>query len=215
MDNWKNMVYPWTAVPLNYGFSGLEPFIDTATMKVHYEKHLGNYIANLNAAVEANPQFMGQTLEQLINYVSIDENAFLDNNVRTAILRNAGGVFNHFFYFDELRPFTGNIVIGISQALLAAASKNFGGMNEMKRQVSAAAMSVFGSGYAWLVKSKDGRLDVVTTKDQTTTLPDGLTPLLAIDVWEHAYYLKHKNERDKYLEDFWNVVDWAKLSAKI
>ena len=206
------MTYPFTNLPLPYGYSGLEPYIDTKTMQLHHDKHLQGFIDNLNAAIKDNPQLMGKTLEQLILMASSGEIA---EPLKTTVLRNAGGVYNHFMYFFEMKPNTGDIVLGRSQRLTDEINRYFGGYDAFKAKLKTAALDVFGSGYAWLARNKNGELQIMTTPNQSTPLPIGATPLLNIDVWEHAYYLKNYNERDKYFENWWKVIDWAALSAAL
>jgi Fe-Mn family superoxide dismutase len=212
MDEIKTMVYPFNNVPLIYGYSGLEPNIDTKTMQLHHDKHLQTYIDNLNAAIKDNPQLAGKTLSQLIMEAS---NGEIAEPLRTTILHNAGGVYNHFFYFGELQPSTGEIVLGRSQRLTSEINKYFGGYDALKAKLKNIALGVFGSGYAWLTRNADGDLQIVTTANQTTPLTLGGTPLLNIDVWEHAYYLKNYNDRAAYFENWWKVINWASVSKKL
>jgi Fe-Mn family superoxide dismutase len=207
MDNYNNMTYPFETIPLNYNYSALEPYIDAATVQVHYVRHLGAYIENLNTILDSRPELHGMTLKELILTAA--------SSGETDLLNNAGGVYNHFFYFSQLRPATGQIVIGITPSATAKVNESFGSWKSMKDKFSAAGLEVFGSGYAWLVKRQNGLLDIVTTPNQNTPLESGATPVLALDVWEHAYYLKHLNERKAYIDAFWNVVDWVKFSNKV
>jgi Fe-Mn family superoxide dismutase len=212
MDNIKTMTYPFTNVPLPYGYSGLEPYIDMKTMQLHHDRHLQTYIDNLNAAIRDNPQLTDKTLEELILMASSGEVA---EPTRTEIIHNAGGVYNHFFYFNELKPNTGDIVLGRSARLTNEMGRYFGGYDGFKQKLKTVALGVFGSGYAWLTKNRNGELQIVSTANQTTPLPIGVTPLLNIDVWEHAYYLKNYNDRAAYFENWWKVIDWAELSRKL
>jgi len=205
MDKIGAQKYPFTLTPLPYGYTGLEPFIDARTMMLHHDRHLGTYIDNLNKYLETHAQMQELTLEQLIRQFPHDEQ----------IRHNAGGVWNHEFYFSSLRPGMSQIVVGLSTRLIQMLTRDFGGLGQMEERLAAAAMSVFGSGYAWLVVTPNGTLDIVTTANQDTPLTLGVCPLLGIDVWEHAYYLKHYNLRADYLKDFWNVVDWVKVSARL
>ena len=216
-QNWRQQVYPFTNVPLAYGYSGLEPYIDTKTMQLHHDKHLQTYINNLNAALETQTELHGLTLEQLL------QNAHTyPEPLRTAVIRNGGGTYNHFFWFSQLRPGTGDITVGLSPLLKNMITRDFGSFENFKNQFTAAGAGVFGSGYAWLCVSRAGRgrnetekLVIVTTPNQDTTISEGCFPLLNLDVWEHAYYLKHFNVRADYIKDFWNVVDWVKVSARL
>ena len=204
-QNWEQMTYPFSNITLNYNLNALEPYIDTKTMCAHYERLLANYIKNLNQILETQPDLQGMTLTELITYAESNQ----DVNLR----RQACGVFNHFFYFNELRPATGQIIIGITPQATKKIATAFGGWKNFKEQFATAAMSVFGSGYAWLVKNQKGELKITTTANQN--VPQNCTPILNIDVWEHAYYLQHLNERQAYLDAFWNVIDWVKFSERI
>lgn len=192
--------YPFKNTPLPYGYDALEPYIDTKTMHLHFDRHLQTYINNLNATLKNCPSLQGMSIEQLIK-VSYR----LPEALCTSVSRNAGGVFNHRFYFEGMTPFVGQRP---KITLAHEIEKYFCSMDSFKQKFKAAALSVFGSGYAWLVCDKRYNLCIVTTQNQETTLNCGLCPILAIDVWEHAYYLKHYNERVSYIEDWFNVVGW-------
>ena len=197
--------YPFQKLPLPYPLNGLEPFIDTRTMVVHYERHYGAYVDNLNKYLEQNPQLQGFTLEELVKN-------FPENEV---LRHNAGGVYNHGFFFTGMRAGVSQIVIGLSGKLLQSITRDFGSLGEFRNQFSQAANGVFGSGYAWLVAYPNKKLAVITTPNQDTPLTMGLKPLLCIDVWEHAYYLKHLNERAKYIQDFFPLIDWVKVGERL
>jgi Fe-Mn family superoxide dismutase len=192
----------------------LEPYIDALTVNIHYNRHLGGYVDKLNAALENLPDLHNRTLEQLIAAAG-DPVYPLDDDTRTAILRNAGGVYNHFFYFTQFRPATGQIVVGISPNATAKVNDNFGSWATLKQQFNTSATNLFGSGYVWLVKDPNNKLGLVATENQMTPLGVNLTPLLCIDVWEHAYYLKHYNDRAPYIDAFWHIIDWTKFSQRI
>lgn len=198
-------VYPFAKQPLNYPYNGLEPFIDTKTMMIHHDKHYGAYVDNLNKYIETKPALQGLTLEELITKHSND----------IQIRHNAGGVYNHQFFFNGMRPGISQIVIGLSGKLLQGIQRDFGSVDKMKEQFFNTALSVFGSGYAWLCAFPNGKLCIVSTPNQDTPLTVNLKPLMCIDVWEHAYYLKHQNERNKYIQDFWHLVDWVKVSERL
>lgn len=204
-QNWEQMTYPFFNIKLNYNLDALEPFIDSKTMHAHYERLLEKYINNLNQILESRLDLQSMTLLELLEYAKI--------NHEVDLTRQAGGVYNHFFYFSELRPATGQIVIGITPQATQKITSTFGGWKDFKEQFTAAALSVFGSGYAWLIKDTNGRLTITTTPNQN--IPQNGTPILCVDVWEHAYYLKQLNNRQAYLDAFWNVVDWVKFSEKI
>ncbi|MDR0461729.1 MAG: superoxide dismutase [Christensenellaceae bacterium] len=193
-------------IKLPYPFSGLEPYIDTKTMMVHYERHYGAYVDNLNKYIAENPALAGLSLEDLLRNYPDDEQ----------IRHNAGGVFNHEFFFTGMRPGArSQIIIGLSGKLLQSINRDFGSLEEMKNQFSAAANGVFGSGYAWLVAYPNKKLAIITTENQDTPIQMGLKPLLCIDVWEHAYYLKHLNLRADYVRDFWYLVDWVRVAERL
>jgi len=208
----ETMTYPFTNVPLPYGYAGLEPDIDTKTMQLHHDKHLQTYIDNLNAIIKDNPALMGQSLTDLLKNSYNNE---IVEPIKTQILHNAGGVYNHFFFFNGLQKSTGEIILGRSPNLSNEIAKYFGGYLPLKEKMKTASLAVFGSGYAWLIRTRDGDLQVITTANQTTPVAIGATPLLCIDVWEHAYYLKNYNDRSAYFENWWRVINWLYLSKII
>jgi len=190
--------YPFVPVPLPYAYEALEPKIDALTMHLHHDRHYTTYVNNLNAALKDYPQFHEWTLEQLIVHGNQ-----LPPAIQTAVARNAGGVFNHEFYFAGLNPshaHAPNSPVGMHMMHppLTDALKN-----ELKKN----ALAVFGSGYAWLCQNSHGEICVITTANQDTPLTLGLQPLLCIDVWEHAYYLKHYNDRGSYFDDWFSLVE--------
>ncbi|MBE6052325.1 MAG: superoxide dismutase [Clostridium sartagoforme] len=191
-------------IELPYDFKALEPYIDEETMKTHYGKHHQAYETNLNKALEGHEKYTdGKTLEQLIN--KVDE---LPNEIKTAVINNGGGVLNHNLYFSILSP---NPKKAPEGKLLDEINKAFGSVDNLKEELNNAALTVFGSGFAFLVKDKDGKLSVLKNVNQNSPFMDGLVPILGIDVWEHAYYLKYKNVRADYLKNIWNVLDWGKV----
>lgn len=197
----QNDRYPFVNLPLPYNFSALEPFIDTETMHLHHDAHLGAYINNLNAALEKTPSLQRLTLEQLINVAPR-----LPCADGRAIQNNAGGVYNHRLYFDMLAP----PPMGENQPtgeLGAAIIRKWGNYPGFRAALKTAAMSVFGSGYAFLVVGQRG-LCILTKPNQNSPLPDGFYPLIALDVWEHAYYLLHHNLRADYINNWFRVADW-------
>jgi Fe-Mn family superoxide dismutase len=199
---------------LQYGFDALEPHIDTLTMETHYTKHHAGYTNNLNGAVEKDEKLKDLSIEEILkNLDSISDSA-----LRTAIRNNGGGYWNHNLYFSILSP---NGKKAPEGALLKQIEQNFNSFDEMKERVSALAISRFGSGWSWLSATKDGSLVATSTANQDNPLMDNkadVQPILGIDVWEHAYYLKYKNLRGDYVKAFWNIVDWdavEKLYAAI
>ncbi len=192
--------YKFINTPLPYGYNALEPYIDEKTMYLHHDKHLQTYIDNLNTTLDKYPEYQSWTLEQLIINVPC-----LPDEIQTAVKNNGGGVFNHRFYFSGLaRPSSSEPVGVLSQAV----ENEFGGYPAFQNQLKTAALSVFGSGYAWLVVNAAGKLSIITTQNQDTPLEMGLFPILNIDVWEHAYYLKHYNVRADYIDDWFHVINW-------
>ena len=194
----KNEFYPFTNLPLPYAYDALEPFIDTKTMQLHHDRHLQTYIDKLNAALEATPLFQKLSLEQLI---------MVSANL-PEIHNNAGGVYNHRFFFDGMKNPSkpeGEILNVIQQ--------QFGSLDDFYATFKKAALSVFGSGYAWLALC-GGKLYILTTANQDTPLAQNFKPLLALDVWEHAYYLKHYNQRADYIDDFFKVIDWQQVNQR-
>ncbi len=189
---------------LPYAFNALEPFIDAQTMEIHHGKHHQAYVNNLNAAITKEPSLKGKSVEELI--ASINK---LPDSVRTAVRNNGGGHWNHAFFWQLLKigtkpsEKTNNLII-----------KNFGSMEELKKQFEKAAMSQFGSGWAWLIKQGD-KLIVTSTPNQDNPLMDLATvkgtPIIGLDVWEHAYYLKYQNKRADYTQAFWNILNWEKV----
>ncbi|MCL2630967.1 MAG: superoxide dismutase [Firmicutes bacterium] len=190
--------YPYELKPLNFAYSALEPFIDERTMKIHHDKHLQTYVNNLNTALKDYPKLQDKRLEELLS-----EPAQIPEEIRTAVINNGGGVFNHNFYFDNLAPKGEN---GTADILLKDISAKFGSYEAFKSAFKASALAVFGSGYSWLALSREG-LKIVNTKNQDTLLPLDMRPIMCIDVWEHAYYLKHQNLRADYINDWFEVIN--------
>ncbi len=196
--------YKFFNIPLPYPYNAMEPYIDEKTMKLHHDKHLQAYIDNLNDTLSKYPQFKDWTLEELL--VNIPS---LPKDIQTAINNNGGGVFNHQFYFSNLaNPASWPPIGKIAEAI----NYEFGNYAAFQNEFKAAALSVFGSGYAWLVVNAVGQLEIITTKNQDTPLPLGMCPLLNIDVWEHAYYLKHYNLRADYIDDWFHIINWENVN---
>ncbi|MEA5011795.1 MAG: superoxide dismutase [Angelakisella sp.] len=201
-----NEHYPFVNMPLPYDYDALEPYIDTKTMHLHHDKHLQSYVDNLNNAVKERPGLQMLTLPQLIQTAGR-----LPVKLGTAVAHNAGGVYNHQFYFEGLTPDKEDEPARI---LMREIDKTWDSFEQFVKEMNAAAMSVFGSGYAWLVLDANGRLRIITTANQETPLTMGLCPILNVDVWEHAYYLKHYNKRADYLADWLQVVNWPKAEER-
>lgn len=195
---------PFTLPQLQYPYNALEPFIDAKTMEIHHSKHHQAYINNLNNALLKEPSFADWTLEDLLT--KLDS---LPSSIRTAVQNNGGGHYNHSLFWTLLKVNNGK---GPEGALLAAINHAFGSFEEFKAAFSAAAATRFGSGWAWLIVNAKKELQVVSTANQDTPLAQG-SPILALDVWEHAYYLNYQNRRPDYINAFFSVVDWDRVSA--
>lgn len=189
---------------LNYDFNALEPHIDEETMKVHYGKHHAGYTNNLNAAIEGT-DLADKSIEDILTNLDMDN---------AAVRNNGGGYYNHNLFFEVMSPNGGGKPSG---DLAKAIEDTFGSFDKFKEEFSKAAKTRFGSGWAWLAVKKDGKLAICSTPNQDNPLmPNGNcgTPILGIDVWEHAYYLKYQNRRPDYVEAFFNVIDWDAVSKK-
>ena len=189
---------------LNYKYDALEPYIDEETMTIHHSKHHATYVSNLNAALENYPELQNKSLEELIS--SLDS---VPEVVRTAVRNNGGGHLNHSFFWKLLKLNPDGKPTG---ALATAIDKELGGYDSFKEAFSKAATTRFGSGWAWLVVDKDGKLKITSTANQDSPVSEGLKPILTLDVWEHAYYLKYQNRRADYALNFFNVVDWDQVN---
>jgi len=189
---------------LPYSFDALEPHIDARTMEIHHDKHHAAYVSNLNAALEKAPKLQGASLETLVSDL-----ATVPEEIRAAVRNNGGGHFNHSFFWPLMGKGKGGSPVG---ELAAAIKKELGGFETFQEQFAKAAATRFGSGWAWLSFGKDGKLLVHSTPNQDTPLADGLKPVLGLDVWEHAYYLKYQNRRPDYVKAWWSVVDWEKAN---
>ena len=196
-----NNRYPFVNGPLPYGYDALEPFIDEKTMQLHHDRHLQKYIDDLNALIEKEPMLKGMTLETMLRIWPR-----LPARLRIPVRNNAGGVYNHRFFFSGMKPDCGEDNGMSDNRLARALKKQFGSEKEFREQFKQAALSVFGSGYAWLVL-ENGRLAITTSANQNTPVTLGMIPILSIDVWEHAYYLKHYNVRAAYIDDWFSVID--------
>jgi Fe-Mn family superoxide dismutase len=191
--------------PLPYDYTALEPTIDEQTMRLHHDKHHQTYVTNLNNAIAGNAALEAMSVEDLVK--NLDQ---VPEDKRTAVRNNGGGHVNHTFFWEIMGPGGG----APSGALAAAIDRDFGGLDALKDAVNKAGAGRFGSGWAWVV-FKDGKLSVTSTPNQDTPLMDGSgTPILGVDVWEHAYYLKYQNRRPDYLAAWWNVVNWAAVADR-
>ncbi|WP_016777900.1 superoxide dismutase [Anaerophaga thermohalophila] len=190
---------------LDYAYDALEPYIDARTMEIHHTKHHGGYTSKLNAAIEGS-DLDGKSIEELLANVSRHS---------TAVRNNGGGYYNHNLFWKVMAPDAGGKPEG---ELLAAIEKEFGSFDQFKETFNNAAATRFGSGWAWLVKQNNGKLVVGSTPNQDNPLMDVSelkgTPILGLDVWEHAYYLKYQNKRPEYIDAFWNVVNWDEVARR-
>ncbi|AWB43342.1 superoxide dismutase [Paenibacillus sp. CAA11] len=198
------MAYELPALP--YPANALEPHIDEQTMNIHHDRHHNTYVTNLNNALENAPELQGKSVEELIS----DLNA-VPESIRTAVRNNGGGHANHTLFWTVIGPGDGGKPSG---DLASAIDNELGGFDKFKEDFTKAATTRFGSGWAWLVVGKDGKLAVTSTPNQDSPLMEGLTPILGLDVWEHAYYLKYQNKRPDYISAFWNVVNWDEVSKR-
>ena len=192
--------------PLPYPTNALEPHIDATTMEIHHGRHHNAYVTNLNAALESAPELQSKSVEELI----ADLNA-VPESIRTAVRNNGGGHANHSLFWKVIGPNGGGAPTG---ALAAAIDSELGGFEKFKEDFSKAAATRFGSGWAWLAVSPQGKLKVYSLPNQDSPLMEGDTPILGLDVWEHAYYLKYQNKRPDYIAAFWNVVNWDEVGKR-
>ena len=190
---------------LPYAEDALEPYIDAQTMNIHHTKHHQAYITNLNAALEKHPELANKSLEDLLS----DLNG-VPEDIRTVVRNHGGGTYNHNMFWEIMGPKMSPTPSG---DLMRALDTAFGSFDAFKEEFTKAAVGRFGSGWAWLVKKGDG-LAVVSTANQDTPLSEGMTPILGVDVWEHAYYLKYQNRRPEYVSNWWNVVNWNEVATR-
>lgn len=196
---------PFTLPSLPYANDALAPYIDAKTMEIHHTKHHQAYINNANKALEAHPALAAKSVEALISDLSA-----VPEDIRTVVRNNAGGHYNHSLFWTILAPHTGAEPTG---ALLDAINSTFGSVATFKEKFGAAGAGRFGSGWAWLAVDK-GKLVVESSPNQDSPLMEGRTPILGLDVWEHAYYLNYQNRRPDYIAAFWNVVNWNEVSRR-
>jgi Fe-Mn family superoxide dismutase len=196
----------FTLPPLPYDYSALEPHIDTQTMQIHHDKHHAAYVNNLNNAIEGQSTLQSATIEEILSNIND-----VSESIRQTVINNGGGHANHTMFWEIMGPNGGGAPSG---ALAAAINKAFGDFDSLKAKVNDAGVKRFGSGWSWLVADQGGNLQVISTANQDSPIMQGLTPLLGVDVWEHAYYLKYQNLRPKYLEAWWNTVNWAAVAKR-
>ena len=189
---------------LEYEFEDLEPYIDSKTVCIHYTKHLQTYVDKLNKAIEGYEDFTdGKSIEEILYYPER-----IPAEIKKDVINQGGGVANHNLYFSILSKNPKNCPSG---ELLKAINNKYGSIENLKDEISNKAIAQFGSGYSWLVVNDKGELDVISTSNQDSPLSLKMKPILTIDVWEHAYYLKYQNLRPEYVKNIWNVIDWSKV----
>lgn len=197
----------FSLAPLPYAFDALEPYIDRMTMEIHHGKHHAAYVTNLNKALEFAPQLAGKSLEELL----AKNLAVVPENIRTAVRNHGGGHINHTMFWQIMGPQAGGQPSG---KLAEAIDSVFGNFDQFKTKFTEAAMGRFGSGWAWLLKDSSGKLEITSTPNQDSPLMEGRFPVIGIDVWEHAYYLKYQNRRNEYVAAWWNVVNWKEAENR-
>ncbi|EMF0290902.1 superoxide dismutase [Enterococcus faecium] len=195
----------YTLPDLPYAYDALEPYIDEETMHLHHDKHHNTYVTNLNAAIEKYPELGEKTIEELLS----DMDA-IPTDIKTAVRNNGGGHANHSFFWEIMAPNAGGEPTG---EIKEAINEAFGDFSSFKEEFKKAAVGRFGSGWAWLVM-ENGKLAITSTANQDSPLMEGKTPILGLDVWEHAYYLKYKNVRPDYITAFWNVINWDEVNKR-
>lgn len=198
-----------TLKPLPYSHDALEPHYDAATLRIHHGKHHQTYVDNLNKLLEGHPDLAGKSLEELLT--GLDE---VPASIRQKVKNNAGGVWNHDFFWACMGPAksAGGAPKGTLARMIDSAFDDF---ESFKAKFKESALAQFGSGWAWLILTDDGELEIVNTPNQDSPISKGLTPLLTVDVWEHAYYLKFQNRRAEWVDSWWNVVDWDAVAKRM
>lgn len=195
----------FTLPPLPYGYDALEPYIDARTMEIHHDKHHAGYVNNLNAALEKAPELQSRSLDDLLQHLDQVPEA-----IRTAVRNNAGGHWNHTMFWQIMTPNGGGTPAG---RLADAVNRAFGSFDAFRTQFADAAAKRFGSGWAWLV-SDGGALSITSTPNQDTPVMEGKHPIMGVDVWEHAYYLKYQNRRPEYVTQWWNTLNWDEIGRR-
>lgn len=198
------MAHELPALP--YAFNALEPHIDAQTMEIHHDKHHAAYASNLNKALESAPDLQSKSVEDLLKDL-----ASVPEGIRMAVRNNGGGHYNHTLFWSIMSPSGGGDPSG---DLADAINSKFDSLDALKEAVNKAGMTRFGSGWTWVVVGSDGNLDVTSTPNQDSPISGGATPILGIDVWEHAYYLNYQNRRAAYLAAWWNVVNWDEVASR-
>ena len=190
---------------LPYAYEALEPHVDGETMKIHHDKHHQAYLDKFNAALEKYPEFYDMSVEDVLR--DLDK---VPEDVRTAVKNNGGGYYHHSIFWEMMSPDGGEASAELKDALTTA----FGGVEEFKEKFTQESATHFASGWTWLVKGADGKLSIVSTNNQDSPVSQGMAPLLGLDTWEHAYYIKYQNRRPEYIKAWWNVVNWNYINEK-
>lgn len=193
----------FTLPKLNFSYDALEPFIDAKTMEIHHSKHHQAYVDNLNKALEKYPELQNKSIEELLA-------GEIPDDIKQAVTNHGGGHFNHSFFWETLSPASSK---GPEGKLLDAINTTFGDFEKFKEAFTQKAMSVFGSGWTWLLLTPDKKLILKRHSFQNAPIVNGNTPILGLDVWEHAYYLKYQNRRAEYIASWWNVINWDKVNS--
>lgn len=189
---------------LNYPYNALEPYVDEETMKIHHNKHHQAYLDKLNTALQKYPELFEKSIEEILSNLDA-----VPEDIRTAVRNNGGGYLHHNLFWRMMKPEGGGEPMGdIDRAI----NETFGDFKSFKKQFTDSALSLFGAGWTWLVKNKEGDLLIANTSNQDSPVSKNYKPILGLDVWEHAYYLKYQNRRPEYIEQWWNVVDWEKIN---
>ena len=194
----------FTLPDLPYAYNALEPYIDEATMKIHHDKHHQAYLDKFNASLEKYPDFYKKSVEEILSNLNL-----VPENIRTAVRNMGGGYYHHNLFWEMMSPNGGGKSIG---ALAKAIDKEFGNFDTFKEQFTKEATGHFASGWTWLVKDKKGKLSIMSTANQDSPISIGFIPIIGIDTWEHAYYLKYQNRRAEFVDAWWNVANWEKAN---
>ncbi|MCI8693185.1 MAG: superoxide dismutase [Lachnospiraceae bacterium] len=202
----KAETYPFVVRPLPYEYDALVPVLDAETLTFHHDKHYKTYVDNLNAALADYPELQKKSLTELLTEIDM-----LPAAIQTAVRNNGGGVYNHELYFDSMKSPVGQEPSG---ALAEAIDRDFGSYRQWKEQMKQAAVGKFGSGWAWLAADKNGVLSIVQTANQDVTNLEAYTPILLVDVWEHAYYLQYQNRRADYVDGWFHLINWRKAGKR-
>lgn len=197
---------PFKLPPLPYSYDALDPYIDAETMKLHHDKHHAAYVAKLNEAINKYPELEDKSLEYLLTHLNS-----LPSDIREAVRNNGGGHYNHSLFWIIMGKGKGGEPKG---KLMEDIIKTFGSFENFKKEFNKAALDRFGSGWAWLIKDNNGKLKIISTANQDSPIMEGIAPIMGLDVWEHAYYLKYQNRRADYINNWWKVVNWDEICKR-